>query len=312
MGKVKILTKVVMSFGLVLFSPFLGQHLYISNIYCVFHTAISPLSSTVCFYTHSEYPFSQHPCACVHTAVSPILQSRKQRRQVKRSSSSPELKFPQVSVLLQTLDPETFLARHVTELFPSPRADPWLHSAVSHDAVPVLWNLTGNESITMFRDIFLQQIPSHVCGPRLMVSLPLLYALGSRPVSYIQRDISERLWIAWNTVWGDLVKKRKANGASESLAHSCWSILQGSVCVITAMIGFLCTSQIRCVNIIRNISLWGTDLQQVLPGILVQREENKLALISFPTCWRKTRHSCTNRRERAAQTPLKEGGTAGR
>lgn len=61
MGKVKILTKVVMFFGLVLFSPFLGQHLYISYIYCVFHTAISPLSSTVCFYTHSEYPFSQHP-----------------------------------------------------------------------------------------------------------------------------------------------------------------------------------------------------------------------------------------------------------
>lgn len=90
------------------------------------------------------------------------------------------------------------------------------------------------------------------------------------------------------TVWGDLVKKRKANGASESLAHSCWSIPQGRERVITAMIGFLCTSQIRCVNIIRNISLWGTDLQQVLPGILVQREENKLALISFPTCWRKT------------------------
>lgn len=80
------------------------------------------------------------------------------------------------------------------------------------------------------------------------------------------------------------MKKRKANGASESLSHSCWSILQGNERVITAMIGFPCTSQIRCVNIIRNISLRGTDLQQVLPGILVQREENKLALISFPTC----------------------------
>lgn len=140
----------------------------------------------------------------------------------------------------------------------------------------------------MFRDIFLQQIPSHACRPRLMVSVPLLYALGSRLVIYIQHDISERLWIAWNIVWGDLVKKRKANGASESLSHSCWSIPRGNERVITAMIGFPCTSQIRCVNIIRNIFLWSTDLQQVLPGILVRRGENKLALISFPTCWRKT------------------------
>lgn len=80
------------------------------------------------------------------------------------------------------------------------------------------------------------------------------------------------------------MKRRKANGAAESLSHSCWSVLRGNERVITAMIGFPCTSQIKCVNIIKSISLCSTDLQQVLPGILVLREENKLALISFPTC----------------------------
>lgn len=80
------------------------------------------------------------------------------------------------------------------------------------------------------------------------------------------------------------MKKRKANGTTESLSHSCWSVLQGNEHVITAMIGFPCTSQIRCVNIIKTISLCSTDLQRALPGILVLREDNKLALISFPAC----------------------------
>lgn len=53
--------------------------------------------------------------------------------------------------------------------------------------------------------------------------------------------------------------------------------------VIIVMIRFPCTSQIRCVNIIKNISLCSADLQQFPPGILVLSKDNKLALISFPT-----------------------------
>ena len=58
-------------------------------------------------------------------------------------------------------------------------------------------------------------------------------------------------------------------------------------CVITAMIRFLCTSQIRCVNIVKNISLCSTDLQQFPLGILVPRKDNKLVLIIFPAHWDK-------------------------
>lgn len=60
------------------------------------------------------------------------------------------------------------------------------------------------------------------------------------------------------------------------------SIVRTDEQVIIVMIRFPCTSQIRCVNIINNISLCSTDLQQVPPSILVLRKDNKLALISFP------------------------------
>lgn len=59
------------------------------------------------------------------------------------------------------------------------------------------------------------------------------------------------------------------------------SIPRARECVIIVMIKFLCTSQIRCVNIIKNISLCSADLQQLSPSILVFRKDNKLALISF-------------------------------
>lgn len=75
-----------------------------------------------------------------------------------------------------------------------------------------------------------------------------------------------------------------------------------------------CASQIRWVNIIKNISLCSTDLQQGLPGILVLREENKLALISFPTCWRKTLVTVVQpgEKELLPWTLLEEGGSGGR
>lgn len=94
MSKVKILTKVFMSFGLVLFPPSLSNICTFSlfTVCCI--PIILPLSSTVCFNTHNISPFSQHPCAFVYPAVSAILQSRKQLRRVKRSSFRPELRFP--------------------------------------------------------------------------------------------------------------------------------------------------------------------------------------------------------------------------
>lgn len=46
------------------------------------------------------------------------------------------------------------------------------------------------------------------------------------------------------------------------------------------MIRFPCTSQIRCVNIIENISLCSADFQQVPARILVLGKDNKLTLIS--------------------------------
>jgi hypothetical protein len=87
---------------------------------------------------------------------------------------------------------------------------------------------------------------------------------------------------------------------------------------IIVMIRFLCTSQIRCVNIIKTISLCSTGLQQVLPSILVLRKDNKLALISFPTCWSKSLLSllCKQERGRLPGLPLRKVvcggmGTAG-
>lgn len=61
------------------------------------------------------------------------------------------------------------------------------------------------------------------------------------------------------------------------------SLLRANEPAITVVIRFPCVSQIRCVNIIKNISLCSADLQQIPPGIVVLRKDDKLALISFPT-----------------------------
>lgn len=86
------------------------------------------------------------------------------------------------------------------------------------------------------------------------------------------------------------------------------SILRASECVIIVMIKFPCTSQIRCVNIIKNISLCSADLQQLSPSILVFRKDNKLALISFPTHWSKflSCYHFANRRERGSAGLLRK------
>lgn len=91
------------------------------------------------------------------------------------------------------------------------------------------------------------------------------------------------LWMAQNIVWEDF-RKDEAQAIPQRTYHAAKiSTPKANERVIIVMIRFPCTSQIRCVNIIKNISLCGTDLQQFPPSILVLSKDNKLALISFPT-----------------------------
>lgn len=88
-------------------------------------------------------------------------------------------------------DLQTFPACHTDELFSSSRAAPWLHSAISHDTVPVLWILTGNMSKIMFQDSFLQQIPSCAHRPSLTVS-DIHFALGISHFVFISSQLGEK------------------------------------------------------------------------------------------------------------------------